>query len=219
MSGRSSGLDVGAVAAHELGHDLGEVRSAADRLRDAVLRTVADPQVVRLFDQLDQRLARLDATADQLLRRSPALDRLQLVPVRLAPLVDRVIDGHDPLGHDVERDVTSAMVTLDAVKVERILDNLLLNALRHTPAETRVWVRAWTPSGTEVRLAVEDDGPGLPANERDELLRPRPDARGPAGLALVAHLADVHGGEVSIGTGRYGTGLRVEVSLATTAPS
>lgn len=207
------------LVAHELEHDLDEVRDVASRLRDALDRGPADPTVTGHLDRLDRGLERLHASVEQLLQRSPGMDTLQLAPVRLAPLVDRVIAAHDARGHVIEREVSAAVTTLDAVKVERILDNLLVNAIRHTPADARVRVQAWTEPGGQVHLAVEDDGPGLPADQRATVLEAPRAPNHPTGLALVAHLAKVHGGVASVEPGPYGAGLRVEVSLATRSPS
>jgi PAS domain S-box-containing protein len=94
-------------------------------------------------------------------------------------------------------------VGLDPGKVERIVENLLANAARHTPPETPVWVRVQRPAGEDgVLIAVEDAGAGVPAELRDTVFEPfrrGPDtpAHAPGvgiGLTLVARFAELHGG-------------------------
>ena len=74
-----------------------------------------------------------------------------------------------------------------------------------------------------LRIAVEDDGPGIPAERRDEALRPfvRLDAarnqdRGQGtglGLAIAADIARAHGGQLRLGDGARLGGLRAEITL------
>jgi signal transduction histidine kinase len=94
-------------------------------------------------------------------------------------------------------------ISLDPGKVERIIENLLANAARHTPPDTPVWVRvAEPPGGGGVLLAVEDAGAGIPAELRDSVFEPfrqgpDPPTHAPGvgiGLTLVARFAELHGG-------------------------
>jgi signal transduction histidine kinase len=94
-------------------------------------------------------------------------------------------------------------VSLDPGKVERIIENLLANAARHTPPDTPVWVRVEHPAtGDGVLLAVEDAGAGVPAELRDSVFEPFRQGPGTPthapgvgiGLTLVARFAELHGG-------------------------
>jgi two-component system, NtrC family, sensor histidine kinase GlrK len=93
------------------------------------------------------------------------------------------------------------VVPVDPAKVERIVENLLVNAVRHTPADRRIWVRVWSEDGG-VMLAVEDEGPGVPPELRDVIFEPfrqgpTPSAHSPGtgiGLSLVGMFAELHGG-------------------------
>ncbi len=93
------------------------------------------------------------------------LDRLQrgIVspqrrPTDLADLVHRSVDGtENPARRDIQVEVESITVSVDAAKVERILENLLSNAIRHTPDGTRIWIRGFGQDGG-VMLIVEDEG-------------------------------------------------------------
>jgi PAS domain S-box-containing protein len=138
------------------------------------------------------------------------LDRLQrgIVtpqrrPIDLAELVHRSVDGtENPGGRDIEVEVESITVSVDAAKVERILENLLSNALRHTPDGTRIWIRGVGQDGG-VMLVVEDEGRGIPPDLHEAVFEPFRQAPGSSsehspgvgvGLSLVRRFAELHGG-------------------------
>ena len=102
----------------------------------------------------------------------------------------------------IEVDVEPITVSVDGAKVERILENLLSNAIRHTAPETRIWIRAHGEDDG-VLLEVEDEGPGVPAELHEAVFEPFRQAPGSAavhspgvgvGLSLVLRFAELHGG-------------------------
>src|SRR5207245_8867135 len=95
-------------------------------------------------------------------------------------------------------------------KVERVLMNLLTNALRHTPSDGSVAVRV-EPFPGEVRVAVEDTGDGLDAEARARMFerfwrgdRARTSRGAGLGLAIARGLVEAHGGRIRAGDGRGG---------------
>ena len=70
---------------------------------------------------------------------------------------------------DIEAEPIQAFI--DGPKVERIVENLLLNTTRHTPPGTRVWVKALA-RGADLELIVEDAGPGVPAELAGTIFEP-----------------------------------------------
>jgi signal transduction histidine kinase len=89
-------------------------------------------------------------------------------------------------------------VNADAAKVERMVENLLANAARHTPPDATIWVRVEEATGGVVMI-VEDDGPGVPDDQKEMIFeafrRGRTTAEGSGiGLSLVARFAELHGG-------------------------
>jgi signal transduction histidine kinase/GAF domain-containing protein len=137
------------------------------------------------------------------------LDRLQrgiVSPKRratdLEDFVHRAVREMETHGRVVEVDVQRGSAQIDPAKTERILENLLSNSLRHTPKESKIWVRA-RQKDDGVLFIVEDDGPGVPPELREAIFEPFRQAPGPSsvhapgvgiGLSLVRRFAELHGG-------------------------
>jgi signal transduction histidine kinase len=105
----------------------------------------------------------------------------------------------------------------DRAMVSRIVENLLANAVKHTPGDSRIWVRL-ERADEGALLAVEDDGPGIGAEDRDPIFQPfRQGATTAAGsgvgLALVRRFAELHGGSAWVEP-RHGGGSSFRVLLA-----
>jgi signal transduction histidine kinase len=141
-------------------------------------------------------------------------------------LVHRVVTEIDQLaGWPIDIEAEPIMAFIDGPKVERIIENLLLNTTRHTPPGTRVWVRAHA-RGRDLELIVEDAGPGVPAElvgtifeafRRGGAAAPTPShSRGVGiGLSLVARFAQLHGGHAWVDE-RWGGGAAFHVLLPNT---
>ena len=110
----------------------------------------------------------------------------------------------------------------DAEKVQRVLFNLIQNAIRHTPADGSVTVRAkGGPSGVEVEVA--DSGEGIPAGEGERVFEAfyRGDsARGEdgagLGLAISRAIIEAHGGRIWLENAHPGTRVRFTLPLGST---
>jgi integral membrane sensor domain MASE1 len=163
------------------------------------------PEVRReIIDHLSGEARRLERLLSDLLD----LDRLRLGSVgasfrrtNLGQLVAAVVADYGSDAHPVELELEAVEADIDAPKVERIVDNLLANAFRHTPDGAEVRVRVAEADGGAV-ISVDDRGPGVGPDEREaifEIFR-----RGRAGIAsgrgtgvgltLVAQFAALHGG-------------------------
>jgi signal transduction histidine kinase len=163
------------------------------------------PEQEELIDRLAANARRLDL----LLRDLLDLDRLDrgileptLESTDLGKLVTEIVSGMEILKpRRVHLLAEHAVVLADASKVERIVENLLANAVRHTPADSSIWVLVLA-SGAGAVIAVEDDGPGVPVEHRSAVFEPfkqsgseaRPSPGLGIGLSLVARFADLHGG-------------------------
>ena len=199
-----------ADAAHELRTPITTLQIHLEGLPD-------DPVKVKLL----QASARLATLAEQLLD----LQRLDhLAPhdqqVDLKALCERVAADIAPLAI-MSRCTLSVdapqplMVRGDAPSLERALGNLVQNAIEHGGAGCDIEVRLCPPSGFE----VNDSGPGIPEAERERVVAPFhrlvPRGRGAGlGLHLVAEVARLHGGQLTIGSSASGGArMRLELNL------
>jgi two-component system sensor histidine kinase KdpD len=124
------------------------------------------------------------------------------VETDVARLVEQVAAAHADGTHPIAFSGRGALLPVDPPKVERIVDNLIANAVRHTPNGTPIEVRVEDGPGG-VLIAVDDAGPGIPPLELDTVFEPfrrGSDAGGRAGagvgLSLVAQFVELHGGRV-----------------------
>jgi PAS domain S-box-containing protein len=175
-------------------------------------------------------VARLVANADKLDRLLTDLldlDRLskgivepQLGRTDLAALVGRVAqEWRHRCGRELDLAMEPVIAWVDPAKVERIVENLLANAERHTTPDTPVWVKV-ARRGKCVLLAVEDAGDGVPRELRAALFEPFRQGPGAPvhspgvgiGLSLVARFAELHGGRAWV-QDRPGGGSSFRVEL------
>jgi len=189
---------------HELRTPLTAVLGFARTLQNHVgsLTPEAQRDVVERLTSNANRLGRLLDDLLDLDRLDRGVLEVTLDDVDLAQLVATIVGELDAPGHDIAVEVPSTRVRVDRPKVERILDNLVRNAVRHTPPGTIVRVVVGPDEGG-VLLVVEDDGPGVDGDV-DELFQAFRQGEAAAssaspgtgiGLSLVREFARVHGGE------------------------
>lgn len=140
---------------------------------------------------------------------------LQRSPLDVGALAARVVSELE-LGERIQLDVQPVVVDADGAKVERILENLLTNFVRYTPADTAGWCRVRPDDEGGVRLVVEDAGSGVDDADKERIFEPF--GRGPEGqgigigLSLVARFAALHGGRAWV-EDRPGGGASFHVQL------
>jgi len=113
---------------------------------------------------------------------------------------------------------------IDPALVERILENLISNAVKHTPPQTKIWVKVSRRNG-ELHLVVEDSGPGVPDEIKQAIFEPfkqgkvKEHAPGTGvGLSLVAQFSKLHGGRAWV-EDRKGGGASFHVVISAKKPS
>jgi signal transduction histidine kinase len=223
--------------------DLRELNAAKDTLLHAVSHDLKSPlagilgamQTIRrdnelhltfderesLYEVIEQSGRKIDRLIDDLLDLD-RIDRGQLRPQREATdvgeLARRVIREGTGFGaHPVRVQADPVEVEVDPARVERIVDNLLLNATRHTPPGTPIYVTVEARTDG-ITLTVEDEGPGVPDELKEVLFEPfrqgeSSSGRGVGiGLSLVQRFAEIHGGGAKI-EDREGGGARFVVDL------
>ncbi|RWH63269.1 MAG: sensor histidine kinase [Mesorhizobium sp.] len=191
--------------------------SAADRREEALVALQAG----------SGRLARLAEQLLTLSRAEPGSSRPRADRIDLTEAAREVLETHAPKA--VERNIDLGLeeagpvpVIGDGTMLREMIVNLVDNALRYTPAGGTVTVQL-AAIGREGVLTVTDTGPGIPAEEREQVFERFYRIAGAAeegsglGLAIVREVVENAGGSVALG-GAAGSGLRVEVRLPLAAP-
>jgi two-component system sensor histidine kinase KdpD len=191
------------AVSHDLRSPLTAILASADALASPGL-ALEEEDRLGLAEAIRGEATRLDRVVEQLLDLS-RLEAGTAEPHRELWHVDELVgQALTGLGADADRvqlEIPSDAppVEVDAAQVERVLANLVENALRYSPAGSRVLVRA-EHGATELRLHVVDRGPGLPAGERDALFQPFRRGSGGRGsglgLAIARGFAEANGGRL-----------------------
>jgi two-component system sensor histidine kinase BaeS len=210
---------------HDLRTPLTVVSGFAEALRDG---TAAGPDgAARAGDAIAQEAERMGRlvedlrSIDELGTGGLALRRVALEPGALAAdAAARLAPGAAAAGVDLQADADAGLaLAADRAAVERILGNLIDNALAASRRGGRVLVEARGAAVGAVAFRVSDDGPGFPAGslERafDRFYRADPSRTGPGtglGLSIVRALARAHGGD-AVAENLAPSGARVTVTL------
>ncbi len=228
-AGRSSDLremnDVKNTLLHAVSHDLkgplaGILGAMQTIRRDDVLHLTGD-ETEALYQVIEHSGKKMNRLIDDLLDLD-RIDRGKVLPQRkptdVGALARRVVAESSQLTeHPVRVRADAVMVDVDPGKVERVVENLLVNAARHTPPGTAVQVEI-SAQADGVVVVVEDDGPGVPDELKEALFEPfrqGEDSSGHGmgiGLSLVQRFAELHGGTASIEDAETG-GARFVVTL------
>jgi len=207
------------AVSHELRTPLMRLRFATEILMDEDdpdERQAQAERVQRDIDELDELVedllawGRLDAEA---VRSNEAVDVRQ----ELERLAERAARSREGVEASVGQ-VDVAKLAADRRLLRRAVGNLVSNAVRYGQGKVEL---SAVRQGATLALRVDDDGPGIPATERDKVMEPfvRLEASRSVefggtglGLALVARIAQAHGGSLNLDTAALG-GLRAEVRL------
>jgi signal transduction histidine kinase len=237
--GRERALEAGrreliTAVSHDLRTPLATTRAMVEALAD---RVVAEPaEVQRYLDLILQETQHLGRLIDDLFElsqiESGAL-RLRCLPIDLALLVSETVAAYQvPAAEngvllEVDKTVTtgleSARIEADPERLQRVLRNILDNALRHTPRGGKVRVHAVAAADT-VQVSVNDSGPGVSSEElerifdrfyRGEPSRRRDDRQAAGaglGLAIARGLVQAHHGRIWAEPSPLG-GMSVQIRL------
>jgi signal transduction histidine kinase len=197
-----------AWASHDLRTPLTSIQAMLEALEDGL----AEPE--RYFASLREQVHVLSLIVEDLFELSridAGVLTLEVADTQLDPLIEACLRGVEPEAHTrkirLDADLDSALpVRCAPEKVERVLYNLLANALRHTPTDGAVAVRV-RPLANEVCVSVEDTGTGfLPEGVRGSGL----------GLAIARGFVEHQGGRLWH-ENRPDGGARISFTLPTAA--
>jgi two-component system, OmpR family, sensor histidine kinase KdpD len=213
-----------ALASHELRTPLTALQGFSELL---AMRPFAPAEVRRLAEIMRGEIERLGRIVSDFLDLArlerglaPSIRRTVVDP---APLITAAVElfRRTRTTHRLELHVDGALphVDADADALDRVLKNLIGNALKYSPPGSCVRVRARSVDGV-VAVDVEDEGPGIPPEERARIFEPYyrmrdTAAMGPGtglGLSVVKSLIEAHGGTVHADAAP-GTGTRMTVIL------
>jgi signal transduction histidine kinase len=219
--------DVSNSIAHDLRTPLAELRS---RLEELLLTRPGPEETFALIDGAVVDVDRVIQIFNALLRLAEidtGMRRSGFVPVDAADVAQQAVDFYQPAA-EVKgitlsyQDTGPAAISGDPVLLAQAIGNLIDNALKYTRDGGSISVEVDTLADRRVRVAVADNGPGIPDEEKPKVAGRfyRGDAsRGTPGvglgLALVASVAKVHGGSLELTDND--PGLRVNLVIAARA--
>jgi signal transduction histidine kinase len=207
------------AVSHDLRNPLAAILGVALTLERTKFYLPRD-KAMELLDMLVEKARKLDRLLNDLLdlnRLEQGVLEPNRSPTDVRALLLRVVGEVDQLqGWPVQVEAGPVLAAIDASKVERIVENLLVNATRHTPPGTPVWVGGLV-RGRDLELVVADAGPGVPPELAGSVFEPfhqgDDDSRGVGiGLSLVSRFAQLHGGQAWVSE-RTGGGAAFHVLL------
>jgi PAS domain S-box-containing protein len=221
------------IASHELRTPVAAVKATAQLAQRAIQRGQFDAaRTMRHLETIARATDRLTALVEDLLDVSRLrTGQLQLRPevLDLRPLVEETVARYratEPR-HDFRLALTDspAIVTADPLRVEQVLDNMLSNAVKYTPAGGQIEVRLAAESDG-VTLTVKDDGIGLPPGQETRIFEAFGRAPNAAihqipglglGLSICRELIESHGGRIWASSPGEDQGTTIGVWLASAA--
>jgi two-component system sensor histidine kinase MprB len=208
-----------ANAAHELRTPLTSLRTNIDLLARSERSGQPIPagQQTKLVRSMQSQVGEFSELVDEVVTLAKDERELQRVPVHLDVVIDQAVRraSRRSQHHSFEVDAQPWETTGDPAALERIVVNLLDNAIKFAPPSTAITIRSgpgW--------LTVSDQGPGVPAEQRSQVFGRfwrAPEARqmpgSGLGLAIVAETVAAHGGTVRFTDPPTGRGAHVRVEI------
>jgi signal transduction histidine kinase len=222
--------DFVASISHELRTPLAQMRLYLETLR--LGRFTTDAQRAWSLDNVERETTRLAHLVERVLRfsRSTRADEDARQPVDVAAELARIVTEFQPLadarGARLATDIGEVpRVMLQADALRHIVLNLLDNAVKYGPRGQMVHLRL-RGSASEVRLQIDDEGAGIPDDERESVWRPYQRGRSAGhtagsgiGLSIVRDVVRQHGGDARVADGDDATRSRIVVTFPALPPT
>jgi two-component system sensor histidine kinase ChvG len=220
----------GADVAHEIKNPFASLRSAVDslvRVEEPALRA----QLLDIARHDVRRIDRLVTEIAEASRIDAELSRATFEPIDLAALIRNLVQAREDRGLNAGRrieiacEATATRVSGVPLRIERVVENLLDNAVSFSPEGGQIDVSLRSVEG-RVRASICDQGPGIPEEEREKVfarfhsVRPETEGFGDhsgLGLAIARTIAEAHDGSLTVAArpdGRRGACLVLELPAA-----
>jgi two-component system sensor histidine kinase ChvG len=197
---------------HELKNPLASLRSAVDGL-DRIEEPALRKQLIDVIRQDVVRLDRLIGDIGEAARTDAELARARFEPVDLGQLIGQLVSSWETRRETGNVRIAfarprraSALVMGEPGRLARAIDNLIDNAISFSPPGGLVEIAA-THVGDEIRVRIDDEGPGVPAEHREAIFNRfhsvRPDAESfgrhsGLGLAIARAIVEGHDGQIDV---------------------
>ncbi|HYC58876.1 MAG TPA: HAMP domain-containing sensor histidine kinase [Thermoanaerobaculia bacterium] len=212
--------DFVAGVSHELRTPLTQIRMFVETLRLDRIRSDEERQrSLAIIDQEARRLTQLVENVLQFSRGERGVLRIAPTPADVGAIVMNAMAGFMSPAN-IETNIASpAFANVDEDAVRQIVLNLLDNAVKYGPDAQTIRVEV-ARAGDAIRIAVDDEGPGIPPRQRERIWRryvrlererTRAIAGAGIGLAVVRELAALHGGRAWCEDGSRGARFVVEL--------
>jgi signal transduction histidine kinase len=206
--------DLLANVSHELRTPLTAIQGYTEAMEEGLLGAVSEEQR-EAFQVVQRNSRRLQGMIEQLLgfsRLEAGLGRLEVTAFDLGEVAAQVVSsvraGHGPeLDLRLEAPAGLPAVRGDAGRIAQVIENLVTNAVKFTPAGGEIRVRLRRRGDEEVEVAVADSGIGIPAAAQPKIFDRFYQADGSStrryggmglGLAIVREILDAHGREIRV---------------------
>jgi signal transduction histidine kinase len=217
-----------AAVSHDLRTPITALRLLADAVEDGIVDERTSREYAARMSLHVQALGALIDDLFELTRLESGELRWSMEQVALEELVDAAVDAMRPEAEAASvavRAVLEAGDPLalgDAARLQRVLFNLIQNAIRHTPPDGTVTVRTTRAADDgAIEIEVADTGAGIPAAERERVFdafhrldRSRTDDGAGLGLAISRAIVEAHGGRIWIADAERGTSVRLRLGAA-----
>jgi signal transduction histidine kinase len=219
----SNQRDFLADAAHELRTPLAVIQAQAHVLQTAASETDRNAAaeelnigVSRAASLIGKLLLTARVSSEAFKPRMEVLDIAAFTQERVALLSALAVQKQIDMELNTEPNI---LVRVDRETFVSAVDNVIDNAIRYTPARGRIQIDIDSPSPTQVRMRVADDGPGIPPElhervfERFFRVHSSEQQGSGLGLAIVRRVLNLHGGQVHLSPGIGSRGLAVVLTL------
>ncbi|MEX2324177.1 MAG: PAS domain-containing sensor histidine kinase [Nitriliruptoraceae bacterium] len=211
------------AVSHEVRTPLTSIVGFAETMQRLPLDSPVAKEFALYLERLIENTQRLERLIDDLLD----VDRLtrgqiapRCSPTNLAQLIRRVVGRNNLDGGAVDLDLEPVTADVDAMMIERAIDNLVRNTVRHTPSGTHLWI-TMRQTDDSVDIEVADNGPGITEHLWPNIFEPfvqgehsanLPSPGTGVGLSLVQRFIELHNGTIRIGE-RDGGGAKFSICL------